>query len=229
MQTHAERAPEESWLEVQPHPVFSPDGDSFLVLAPVKETSSHSFTHIKQVTITQQRIAVLSHGAHEVLRILAWDTRHHLVYYLATHPTRPGQQHLYRVRDRDQSVAEDRSEPECVTCEPGEALRESRYWYSNCSHFSAALGPSASHYVLLCEGPGLPLAVIHEARQHRMLRVLYDTRAQRGPRLAQLALPQRRSFEVPLPQGCRAHVQLLLPPSWREELRDAAFPVLVEV
>lgn len=35
--------------------------------------------------------------------------------------------------------------------------------------------------------------------------------------------------QVPLPQGWRAQVQLLLPPSWREELRDAAFPVLVEV
>lgn len=34
---------------------------------------------------------------------------------------------------------------------------------------------------------------------------------------------------MPLPQGWRAQVQLLLPPSWREELRDAAFPVLVEV
>ena len=32
-----------------------------------------------------------------------------------------------------------------------------------------------------------------------------------------------------LPQGWKAQVQLLLPPSWREELRDAAFPVLVEV
>lgn len=39
----------------------------------------------------------------------------------------------------------------------------------------------------------------------------------------------RNNRQVPLPQGWRAQVQLLLPPSWREELRDAAFPVLVEV
>lgn len=50
-----------------------------------------------------------------------------------------------------------------------------------------------------------------------------------GARLAHLALPTVRTFEVPLPMNCRARVQLLLPPSWREELRDAAFPVLVEV
>lgn len=47
--------------------------------------------------------------------------------------------------------------------------------------------------------------------------------------LDRLALPKQKSFEVPLPHGSRAQVQLLLPPSWREELRDAAYPVLVEV
>lgn len=61
------------------------------------------------------------------------------------------------------------------------------------------------------------------------MRILYDTRPQRTSRLRQLALPTQRSFEVPLAQGSKAHVQLLLPPSWREELRDAAYPVLVEV
>jgi inactive dipeptidyl peptidase 10 len=47
-------------------------------------------------------------------------------------------------------------------------------------------------------------------------------------RLSQLALPKMKTFDVPLPNNCRARVQLFLPPSWREELRDAAFPVLVE-
>lgn len=48
-------------------------------------------------------------------------------------------------------------------------------------------------------------------------------------RLQQLALPLSKSMTVPLSQGSKAHVQLFLPPSWREELRDAAYPVLVEV
>ena len=61
------------------------------------------------------------------------------------------------------------------------------------------------------------------------MRILYDTRPYHTERLQQLALPKQRSFEIPLPHGTRAQVQLLLPPSWREELRDAAFPVLVEV
>jgi len=60
-------------------------------------------------------------------------------------------------------------------------------------------------------------------------KMLYDTRPFYTERLQKLALPTQRSFEIPLTHGGRAQVQLLLPPSWREELRDAAFPVIVEV
>lgn len=88
---------------------------------------------------------------------------------------------------------------------------------------------SHSYYVLQCEGPGLPLAGVHNATSHRLLKVLYDTRITHLPRLQELALPKQRFLEIPLSQGNRAQVQMLLPPSWREELRDAAYPVLVEV
>lgn len=70
---------------------------------------------------------------------------------------------------------------------------------------------------------------VHSAKTHRLVRILYDTRPTHTKKLQELALPTQRSFEIPLPHGSRATVQLLLPPSWREELRDAAFPVLVEV
>ncbi|KAK7873601.1 hypothetical protein R5R35_009292 [Gryllus longicercus] len=238
VETHAERAAEDSWLEVQPHPVFSPDGDSFLMMTPVKE-GINQFTHIKHVTVSQQRIAVLSHGHYEVLRILSWDTTNHIVYYLGTHPSKPGQQHLYMVRDPSKEDDPRRLEPQCVTCDLGEVLWSSRAWYGNCTHFSAHL--SAGHaateapergmayYVLECGGPGLPLAGVHSAATHRLQRILFNTRPLRSARLRELALPTQRSFEVPLAQGWSAHVQLQLPPSWREELRDAAFPVLVEV
>jgi hypothetical protein len=35
----------------------------------------------------------------QVVRILAWDTVNHLVYYLGTTDKKPGQQHLYIVKD----------------------------------------------------------------------------------------------------------------------------------
>ncbi|XP_031785352.1 inactive dipeptidyl peptidase 10 isoform X2 [Nasonia vitripennis] len=241
-ETHSERAPEGQWLDAQPHPVFAPDGDSFLLLGAVQEGAQEHFTHIKHITLTQQRIAVLSHGRYEVSEILAWDTRSHLVYYLATRERSPGQKHLYVVKD---PIADDprRLEPLCVTCDIADTQLNNRLYYTNCTHFGASVNPplldeqaqepkddeELGYYVLYCEGPGLPLAAIHSMRTHKIVRILYDTRIQRAELLSQLALPKRQSFEVPLPQGWRAQVQLLLPPSWREELRDAAFPVLVEV
>lgn len=131
-----------------------------------------------------------------------------------------------------------RSEPLCVTCDLGDVLWSSRYYYINCSHFDAHVNPLSSisngspgvgYYILECQGPGLPLAGVHNAQTHRLKRVIFDTRGMHAERLQQLALPTQKSFEIPLPHGTRAQVQLLLPPSWREELRDAAFPVLVEV
>lgn len=70
---------------------------------------------------------------------------------------------------------------------------------------------------------------MHTQKTHSLIKILYDTRPFYTERLQKLALPTQRSFEIPLPHGGRAQVQLLLPPSWREELRDAAFPVIVEV
>lgn len=35
----------------------------------------------------------------QVLKILAWDTKNHLVYYLGTQDRKPGQQHMYVVKD----------------------------------------------------------------------------------------------------------------------------------
>lgn len=73
------------------------------------------------------------------------------------------------------------------------------------------------------------LTGVHSAKTHRLIRVLYDTRKQFSKKLDAIALPRQRSYEIPLTHGTRAAVQILYPPSWREELRDAAFPVLVEV
>lgn len=131
-----------------------------------------------------------------------------------------------------------RSEPICVTCDLGDVLWSSRFYYINCSHFDAFVSPLSSiatadhavdYYILECQGPGLPLAGVHNAQTHRLAQILFDTRVYHTERLQKLALPTQRSYEIPLPHGTRAQVQLLLPPSWREELRDAAFPVLVEV
>lgn len=82
LQNHSERAPENEWLDIVPHPVFSPDGDSFLLLAGIQETGTEHFTHIKHVTITQQRISVISHGRYEVnLFLISFFSPYRLLRY----------------------------------------------------------------------------------------------------------------------------------------------------
>ncbi|KOB70112.1 Inactive dipeptidyl peptidase 10 [Operophtera brumata] len=188
-ETHSEKATDEPWLEVHQKPVYSEDGSAFLLLAAVQEGGGQYYTHIKHVDVNRQRIAVLSHGRMEVTEVLAWDQENHLVYYLGS-ADRPGQRHVYVVRDPSYGggsnsvrARAEREEPRCLTCEL--AVWPARLHYANCSFWRAKFSP--------------------------------------------LALPTRRSFDVQLGGGSKARVQLLLPPSWREELRDAAFPVLVHV
>lgn len=57
---------------------------------------------------------------------------------------------------------------------------------------------------------------------------LYTGRA-KLEELRAYALPIRRFESVPLAGGYSARVELSMPPSWRPELRDAAFPVIVRV
>jgi hypothetical protein len=66
-QTHTERAPEDEWLDILPHPVFSPSGDSFMLLAGIQETEFEHFTHIKHITRAKKsHTSVISHGRYEV-------------------------------------------------------------------------------------------------------------------------------------------------------------------
>lgn len=86
-----------------------------------------------------------------------------------------------------------------------------------------------SHYVLICEGPGIPFGSVHLATNHSMVKKLFSMKQYCESKMKNLALPKRETLEVNLPQNYKAQVQIWLPPSWREELRDAAYPLLVEV
>lgn len=57
-------------------------------------------------------------------------------YYLATQEHKSSQRHLYVVRDPSTDDPR-RLEPQCITCDLGDVLWSSRYYYSNCTHFSA--------------------------------------------------------------------------------------------
>lgn len=78
-QIHTEAASENMWLDIQPPPVFSPNGDSFLFLAPTQESGKRYFTQIKHITVENKHVATISHGRYEVMRIASWDTLNNLM------------------------------------------------------------------------------------------------------------------------------------------------------
>lgn len=103
----------------------------------------------------------------QVLKILAWDVVNHEVFYMGTQDKKPGQQHLYIVKDplnedarkwvnllcfnfhqfivsNDCDFNFHRTEPKCITCDLADALWSSRFYYVNCTHFDAFFSPSSS-------------------------------------------------------------------------------------
>ncbi|KAK9510675.1 hypothetical protein O3M35_005411 [Rhynocoris fuscipes] len=238
IECHAERAVENGWVSIKGHPLFSRDASSFLITSRIQEGDTGKFTQIKQITLSeeQRRISVISHGKFQVTDILAWDYVNNLVYYLGTDEEKAGQRHLYTVgnpkkgdRSTPSSSRTKATTPKCLTCHNQDPF------YENCTYFTAYLPPppyikGVLRYVVECEGPGLPVASVHSWQNHSMIAPLYSTRHTLSHKLSSLALPSQKTFHVPLPHGMgKATAQLLLPPSWREELRDAAFPVLIEV
>lgn len=102
---------------------------------------------------------------------------------------RPGQRHVYVVRDpgygggsNSVKARAEREEPRCLTCELN--VWPARLHYANCSYWKAAFSPpqpkvGITYYVLECGGPGPPLAGLHDAKTHKLERILYDTRPYR--------------------------------------------------
>lgn len=108
------------WVDAQPPPLFAPDGNNYVTMAPVRDGSAGFYRHIVRVNITRKRVVPLTHGKFEVSRILAWDHQEEQVYYLGVPEGRPGQLHLYAVSSRALRQGEAAAPPRCLTC-PGPA------------------------------------------------------------------------------------------------------------
>lgn len=67
------------WVDAQPPPLFAPDGNNYVTMAPVRDGLAGFYRHIVHVNITRKRVVPLTHGKFEVARILAWDHQHQQV------------------------------------------------------------------------------------------------------------------------------------------------------
>ena len=68
------------WVEIFPSPLFSPDGKRYITLAPVRDGSAGYFRHIITVNIQKKRALPLTHGKHQVNKIIAWDYNLNVMY-----------------------------------------------------------------------------------------------------------------------------------------------------
>ncbi|KAK6630046.1 hypothetical protein RUM44_005444 [Polyplax serrata] len=104
------------WVEIFPPPLFSPDGKRYVTLAPVRDGSAGFFRHIITVDIQKKRALPLTHGKHQVNKILAWHNNLNLIYYLGTPEFYPSQTHLYRVSSNPPLLGSPLPLPVCLTC-----------------------------------------------------------------------------------------------------------------
>lgn len=98
------------WVEPPASPIFSPDGNTYLTLAPVRDGNSGYFRHVVSVNIPKKKFIPITHGTFDVVRIVSWDTKNHIVYYLAIPDTGVGQLHLYSAQTSQSS------NPICLSC-----------------------------------------------------------------------------------------------------------------
>lgn len=106
---------------------------------------------------------------------------------------------------------------ECITCDIDE----------ECTFFNAIFSPGAEYYVLECLGPGVPWIELRATIGHIKLDTLESNDNVRE-RVENTAMPQLRTFNVPIEGGYNANVRLLLPPGLRDE-EMIKYPMVVNV
>lgn len=202
----------EGWVDQYAPPLYSKDGTKYFVIVPARDGPYGLFPQVALKTISDGKLQFLTHGKWEVTKILAYDEIEQFVYYLMAPEGKPGQRHMYRVAEGDIEKS-----GECLTCAMG----------PDCLYVTAKFSPDASYYILQCLGPGIPSVTLYSTRDNRTY-VELETNYRVRETIATKALPQVRTFRVPLDDGFEAYVRLYLPPGLRDE-EITRYPLVVEV
>ncbi|ROT74129.1 Inactive dipeptidyl peptidase 10 [Penaeus vannamei] len=144
--THTEHS-RHGWVDLYDPPVFSEDGQSFLVRLPVRDGEEGEFKHVCLYSVRMRRVIPMTHGPFEVTEILGWDQNYNYIYYMATMEEKPGERHLYRVSDVNSPLLRI---PECLSCLEGDNTTDT------CLYNRAHLSPDFAFFVLECLGPDVP-------------------------------------------------------------------------
>lgn len=98
---------------------------------------------------------------------------------------------------------------------------------NNCLYNKIYFSHDFSYYVQECLGPDTPSIYLVETKTNTKALILNNGDVLRN-RVAQLAIPQMRSFSVEIRHGFHAQVRLFLPPGMKED-EDIAFPLILQM
>nr|XP_053643640.1 dipeptidyl peptidase 4-like [Cherax quadricarinatus] len=145
--THTEQSGDHGWVELYDAPIFSEDGQSYLLRLPVRDGEEGEFKHVNIYSVRMRRVIPITHGAFEVTEILGWDQNNNYIYYMATMEEKPGERHLFRVADVSSPMLR---LPECLSCLEADNTTDM------CLYNRAHLSPDFAFFVLECLGPDVP-------------------------------------------------------------------------
>ncbi|KAI0218110.1 Dipeptidyl peptidase 4 [Lamellibrachia satsuma] len=212
-QTNLDRSVTNGWTDSPwPRPLFIDGGDRYLTILPRDgDTAGGPWRQLALVTSPMGKegiISFLTTADQEVTKVLAYDERRKLVYYLTTNGN-PTERHLARVGTPE--AEEKYKYSECLTCN-----------VTGCSYVTASFSDSAHYYVLHCLGPDVPSATLRYV--DNTLEKSLEDNAELKARLAQKALPKRTFIDIDVGGGFRSQAEIFLPPNYKEGNK---YPLLV--
>ncbi|KAG7161752.1 Inactive dipeptidyl peptidase 10-like 1 [Homarus americanus] len=94
-------SPDHAWNDLYTTPKFDEvNGDTYLIILPTNQGEKGNFKHINLRRSSDKTLIPLTTGTYEVVEILSWDQKNHLIYFTAAPAGKPGQRHIYYVRER---------------------------------------------------------------------------------------------------------------------------------
>ncbi|XP_055910172.1 inactive dipeptidyl peptidase 10 isoform X1 [Eupeodes corollae] len=225
------------------------NGGYLLKRLSVRDGEHGHFRHVVFISTLDRRWVPLTMGQFEVTEIVGWDEVNEIVYFMAAPEKRPGERHLYKISLKLNITKPNRTyitstQPTCLTCDnspttfkivnpsinnqttPTEDDNPPKI-PNNCLYNKIYFSKEFSYYIQECLGPDSPSVYLVETQSNNKIYVLNSGGELRN-RLAQLALPQIRTFSVEIRHGFHAQVRLFLPPGMREE-EEVAFPLILQI
>ncbi|KAG1660975.1 Venom dipeptidyl peptidase 4 [Nymphon striatum] len=179
-----------AWVEMFDPPVHG--AYKYYLRLPIANSRSGYFQHIAKLKFMENRKQFLTRGEYEVTKIISFDRETETLFYIANRVGKAGERHLYSVADHRFT---NHHEPKCLTCDIG----------NECLYNDAKFSPNHKYYILECLGPGVPYSALYRIHNNTFVKLL-DQNDEVRNFVAYRAMPQNRTFLVPLPSkfsnGC---------------------------